>query len=197
MSLRGPVPTLTARRGAPSFWVGNVYWTFKIRIFHRPFWDLENVLSPEGTAKAVPKVVQLFLLMFYFWVGNVYWTFKIRIFHRPFWDLENVLSPEGTSACRLLRGPFVFTYVLFVLENVYLSFKKADGIWGFWKLWNLEMFYPPKGRLLADSRGVHLFLLMFYFMLGFVLGNVYLTFKKVDGICGFWKFWDLEMFYCP
>ena len=42
------------------------------------------VLSPEGTAKAVPKVVQLFLLMFYFWVGNVYWTFKIRIFHRPF-----------------------------------------------------------------------------------------------------------------
>ena len=42
------------------------------------------VLSPEGTAKAVPKVVQLFLLMFYFWVGNVYWTFKIPIFHRPF-----------------------------------------------------------------------------------------------------------------
>ena len=24
------------------------------------------------------------------------------------------------------------------------------------------MFYPPKGRLLADSKGVHLFLLMFY-----------------------------------
>ena len=41
--------------------------------------------------------------------------------------------------------------------------------------------YPPKGRLLADSKGVHLFLLMFYF----VLGNVYLTFKKADGICGF------------
>ena len=28
----------------------------------RPFWNLENVLSPEGTAKAEPKVVQLFLL---------------------------------------------------------------------------------------------------------------------------------------
>ena len=42
------------------------------------------VFSPEGTAKAVPKVVQLFLRMFYFWVGNVYWTIKIRIFHRPF-----------------------------------------------------------------------------------------------------------------
>ena len=62
----------------------------------------------------------------------------------------------------------------FVLGNVYLTFKKADGICGFWKFWNLEMFYPPKGRLLADSKGVHLFLLMFYF----VLGNVYLTFKK-------------------
>ena len=65
----------------------------------------ESFLSPEGTAKAVPKVVQLFLLMFYppeglrkqycrwsncfylcfnFVLGNVYWTFKIRIFHRPF-----------------------------------------------------------------------------------------------------------------
>ena len=72
----------------------------------------------------------------------------------------------------------------FVLGNVYLTFKKADGICGFWKFWNLEMFYPPKGRLLADSKGVHLFLLMFYF----VLGNVDLSLKKADGICRFWKF---------
>ena len=53
------------------------------------------------------------------------------------------------------------------------------------------MFYPPKGRLLADSKGVHLFLLMFYFL----LGNVYWTFKKADGICGFWTGLKLEMFY--
>ena len=45
----------------------------------------------------------------------------------------------------------------------------------------LKMFYPPKGRLLADSKGVHLFLLMFYF----VLGNVYLSFKKACVIWGF------------
>ena len=42
------------------------------------------VLSPEGTAKAVPKVVQLFLLMFYFGLGNVYWTFRFRAGNPPF-----------------------------------------------------------------------------------------------------------------
>ena len=66
------------------------------------------VLSPEGTAKAVPKVVQLFLLMYYFVLGNVYWTL----------NLQAVSCLFGTS----------------------------------------KMFYPPKGRLLADSKGVHLIL---------------------------------------
>ena len=32
----------------------------------------------------------------------------------------------------------------------------------------LKMFYPPKGRLLADSKGVHLFLLMFYLRMGWM-----------------------------
>ena len=41
----------------------------------------------------------------------------------------------------------------FVLGNVYLSFKKADGICGFWKFWNLEMFYPPEGLCWAEPEG--------------------------------------------
>ena len=92
----------------------------------------KRVLSPEGTAKAVPKVVQLFLLMFYFWVGNVYWTFKIRIFHRPFWDLENVLSPKGTAKA---------------VPKVVQLF--------------LLMFYPPKGLRKQYRRWSNCFYLCF------------------------------------
>ena len=41
----------------------------------------------------------------------------------------------------------------------------------------LKMFYPPKGRLPADSSRVQLFLLIFYFG----LGNVYWTFRFCGG----------------
>ena len=42
----------------------DVYWVSTIHRVYQ-FFVLENVLSPEGAAKAEPKVVQLFLLMFY------------------------------------------------------------------------------------------------------------------------------------
>ena len=58
----------------------NIYFsqTLEVKYNNKCIADIiiTHVLSPEGTAKAVPKVVLLFLLMFYFWVGNVYWTFK-------------------------------------------------------------------------------------------------------------------------
>ena len=38
---------------------------FQFVVVNPPFWNLENVLSPKGAAKADPKVVQLFLLMCY------------------------------------------------------------------------------------------------------------------------------------
>ena len=79
-------------------------------------------LSPEGTLKGEPKVVHLFLLSILLWSEKGIWHFQFTGGNPPFWNLENVLSPEGTP-----KGePKVVQ--LFLL-----------------------MFYPPKGRLLADS----------------------------------------------
>ena len=36
----------------PFIGVGNVYWTFRFRGGNPPFWNLENVLSPEGTLQS-------------------------------------------------------------------------------------------------------------------------------------------------
>ena len=57
---------------------------------------LAGFYFPKGAAKAEPKVVQLFLLMFYFCVRKRILDFQFWTGNPPFWDLENVLSPEGT-----------------------------------------------------------------------------------------------------
>ena len=108
-----------ARGRRLSFWVGNVYWTFKIRIFHRPFWDLENVLSPEGTSACrlqrgpfvftyVLFCVRKRILDFFFSVAviRLFEVLKIFVFvslaNRSFrWSLENVLSPKGLCKAEL------------------------------------------------------------------------------------------------
>ena len=48
------------------FGQGKGFWTFRFRGRNPPFWNLENVLSPEGTATAEPKVVHLTVFAFYF-----------------------------------------------------------------------------------------------------------------------------------
>ena len=44
--------------------------------------------SPQGAAKAAPRVVQLFLLMCDFGLGNVYWTFNLLAKNSPFETLK-------------------------------------------------------------------------------------------------------------
>ena len=67
-----------------------------IRLF-----EILNVLSPEGTAIAEPKVVQLFLLMFY--------------------------PPKGLCKADTEGGPIVFTYVLFWVRKRILDFQFTGG----------------------------------------------------------------------
>ena len=98
-----------------------------------------------------------------FGLKNVYDTFKIIIMRLIFFSLKMFYPPEGTLQSRYRRRSNCFTYVLFVLGNVYWTFKKVAEIFGYWTGWKLELSYPPKRRLLADSRGVRLFLLMFWF----------------------------------
>ena len=76
------------------------------------------------------------------------------------------------------------------LENVYLSFKKTDGICGFWKLWNLEMFYPPKGLCKADTEGGPI---VFTYVL-FSLRKRILDFHFTSGNP---PFWDLQNVLSP
>ena len=48
------------------FWGSKSLEHFKTCLLERPFWNRENVLSPEGRYVVYPVGVQLFLLMFYF-----------------------------------------------------------------------------------------------------------------------------------
>ena len=48
ISSRGPIELF------PFIVLVNVYWTFKTCLEERPFWNLENVLSPEGRCVAYP-----------------------------------------------------------------------------------------------------------------------------------------------
>ena len=54
-----------------------------------------KMCSPEGTAKAEPKVVQLFLLSILLCSRKGVWCLKIWTFRRPFWKLENILFTVG------------------------------------------------------------------------------------------------------
>ena len=59
-----------------------------------------------------------------------------------------------------------------------------------WKLFYQSSFYfyPPKGL----RKQYWMWSNCFYLCFNFVLGKVYWTFKKADGICGFWTGWKLE-----
>ena len=77
------------------------------------FRKLFNLYPPTGAAKAVPKVVQFFLLMFEFWIRKRILEFQFTGGFVPFWDLENVLSPEGTLQSRYRRRSYCFLLMFY------------------------------------------------------------------------------------
>ena len=65
--------------------VGNGSGGFKKTSVNRPFWNIENVLSPEGRCVAYPKGSILTSFLFNYRLEN------------DFWNLENVLFPDGVG----------------------------------------------------------------------------------------------------
>ena len=115
---------------------------FKKTSVNRPFWNIENVLSPEGRCVAYPKGSILTSFLFNYRLGNDFDTFEKHLVNRPFWNLENVLSPEGRCVAYpkgSILTSFLFNYRL---RNDFATFKKCL-VNGPFEI--LKIFYPPKG----------------------------------------------------
>ena len=107
--------------------------TFKICHEERPFWKLENVLSPGG--RLLRRLLWgpiVFNLCFIGLVKGV-WGFKNTCDDRHFWKLENVLSPKGS----LLRGPIVFNLGFIWVDNGSGTFF---SLWGYGRFENWKCF---------------------------------------------------------
>ena len=84
--------------------------------------------SPQGAAKAAPRVVQLFLLKFDFGLGNVYWTFNLLAVFSFFESSKIFYPPKGLCKADTEGGPIVFTYVLFCVRKRILVFQFTGGL---------------------------------------------------------------------
>ena len=121
--------------------------TFKFSGGERPFWNLENALSPEGTPKGEPKVVQLFLLMFYFSIllclEKGVWHFQFTGGNSPFWNLENVLLSDGLGWIEYQKSPSLFFILCRYIEHIYIYLciysKTVTNILKGFKIW----FFTP------------------------------------------------------
>ena len=88
--------TLKTRGKAPSFVLGNVYWTFNLLAVFCLFETSPMFYPLEGGFGSSSQGVQLFLLMFY--------------------------PPKGLCKADTEGGPIVFTYVLFWVRKRILDF---------------------------------------------------------------------------
>ena len=77
-------------------------------ILNSPFWNLEIVLSPKGTAITEPKVVQLFFLMFY-WFQEWYLNCRFSALKTK---MSKCFIPRSDCDSRTEGGLIVLTYVL-------------------------------------------------------------------------------------
>ena len=83
ISSRGPIVfTYTL------FGIVKVYWTFKnIQVFSS-FWNLENVLSPEGSCESRTEGGPIVLRIVLFWLYTDFETIKITLLRWPFFFLK-------------------------------------------------------------------------------------------------------------
>ena len=83
---------------------------------------------PKGAAIAEPKVVQLFLLMFYFGLGNVYRIFNFAMVIHFFESHENLYPMKGAAIAEPVWGPIDFFLCFIILSCVletYLGVSKC------------------------------------------------------------------------
>lgn len=75
--------------------LGNVYLTYNIIAVFLRFWELENVLSHEGTLQRETNEVKLFSIYVLFGVGKRILDFQFTHGFLPFRELENVHPLKG------------------------------------------------------------------------------------------------------
>ena len=106
---------------------------FPLKMFYHPKGDAYHspivftyILSPDGRCEAYPLGVQLFLLMLYFGLGKVYWIPKTNRVSRVFFA-RKCFIPRREMHGISIRGPIVFTYVLFWVRKRILDFQFTNG----------------------------------------------------------------------
>ena len=119
--------------------------------FRQPFWNVESVLSPEGTQRKQNPKGSIWQ-SFQWCLRNGFDTFKIPIIRRPFWNVENVLSPKVTLQSRAQWGPFDILSISLCLEKGVWCFKIR---WGTWPFWNLD-YVLFQGRHFVFLRKIYL-----------------------------------------
>ena len=117
-------------------------WHFCFNGGNPPFWNLEDVLSLEGTLRKQNPMGSIWQSFHFIVLGKGFDAFKITILHRPFWNLENVLSPGGTLQSRARRWSNCFYFPFYWCRKRYWGFKIHLGTGLFW---NLENVLSPKG----------------------------------------------------
>ena len=109
--------------------------------------------SPKGAAKAVPKVVQLFLLMLYFCVRKRILDSQFTARNSPIWHLEIVRMDgmDGNQKSRL--NFFVFKYVNKHVNCInFLGVKKLSTT--FLSVWYLGLQLGGGGEFFSESHKV-------------------------------------------
>ena len=87
-------------------------------------------------ATAIPKFVQLFLVMFYFCSSKRILHFQFTGGNSPFWNLENVLFPKGSCESSTESGLIVFylPMLYFFVRKRILDSQFTDRNSPFWHL---------------------------------------------------------------
>ena len=128
----------------------NGFGTFKILILHRPFWNLENALSPEVTAIAEPNLVHLTVFPFYCVWGPVLTLSKSSFSIGLFEILKMFYPPKGLCEAEP-NGVHLTVFPFYCVWETVLTLSKSQFSIGLFEI--LKMFYPPKGLCKADTEG--------------------------------------------
>ena len=116
-----------------------------------PFWDLENVLSPQGTLQSRYRrrsnCFYLCLILRYETYIGLSICRRLFAFLRPW----KYFIPRTDSAKQIPKDVQLFLLMsYFVLGNVYCTFNLTAF---FFLFETLKMFYLPKGLCKADTEG--------------------------------------------
>ena len=154
------------------FYFRNVYNTFKIILLHKPFWDIENILSRIISIMYVPFSKRICIKII-FGLGNIYWTFNLQTKICLFETLEMFYPTKGLRK-QYWRWSINCFYLCFIPQRDCES-NTVGGPIGFYLCipWRdcesrtvggpivFTCVYPPGSKSKALRLGVHLILLYF------------------------------------